>query len=128
MIQFQDTCNSCLEWIKESYKSQKSFAAGAYYETETANRHGCYVIGLNKTQIKNLLEEKAELSSIVTLNISVSDIHKTWLPEEIQVKSLNDIHDLQSRLMLLGGENQFGDSEYDSEISFFLQVNFYITN
>ena len=98
-------------------------------EAEAVNRRGYYVIGFSKSI--------ADLESAVTLenslhlyvpekrNGAINDQEDSISSEEnVKLYKLNDIGDLQSKLMLIGGqqgkEREMGQIEKDC----FLQVSF----
>ena len=87
---------------------------GAFMEAQLVNRKGKYVIGRKDFEIENLLKEKEELNSVISLETTTNG-----------KRSFDYIYDLQSRLMLLGSdlwENEKTDISKNFEIDFFLKV------
>lgn len=85
-------------------------------QAKEANRSGCYVIGNVRDEIDRFLNEEATLSEVIQLTIGSGE-EKTK-----KLYNLQDIYDLQSRLMLLGGGSS---TDKQAEKEYFLQVIIY---
>ncbi|XP_065678772.1 E3 ubiquitin-protein ligase rnf213-alpha isoform X3 [Hydra vulgaris] len=88
------TCtNHSLEWFKNAKKSQGSVATKSVMEAQIANRKGCFVIGNEKGIYLEFLD--FNLADVIKFQIKNDD-------STVKVYSLEEINDLQSRLMLVG--------------------------
>ena len=75
-------------------------SARSFLEAKKANSNGKYIIGNLTGKADFFFEQIAALHHVVKLKIVYED-------DKVQSKelSLDDVHDLQSRLMLLGRDN-----------------------
>ena len=111
-----------MEWFKQAKESQGSVSARSFLEAKKANSNGKYVVGNLSKNPRHFLEHTAELQDVVRLEI----IHKD---DQVQDKklSLENVHDLQSRLMLLGRENNKSEDNIKEgvfEKDYFVKVPF----
>ncbi|XP_065674932.1 E3 ubiquitin-protein ligase rnf213-alpha-like isoform X2 [Hydra vulgaris] len=89
--------NNNLEWFINAQKSQGSVATKTIMEAKTANRNGCFVIGNHGNNNDDFIVTK--LSDVVKFEIR-NFTEKVHTPKTY---TLEEVNDLQSRLMLLGG-------------------------
>ena len=111
-----------MEWFKQAKESQGSVSARSFLEAKQANSNGKYIVGNLSKNPEHFLEHTAELQDVVRLEI----IHKD---DQVQDKklSLENVHDLQSRLMLLGRENNKSEDNIKEgvfEKDYFVKVPF----
>ena len=111
-----------MEWFKQSKESQGSVSARSFLEAKKANSNGRYIIGNLFENPEHFLENTARLQDAVRLEITYKD-------DNFQSKtlSLEDVHDLQSRLMLLGRENNKSEDNIKEGIfekEYFVKVFF----
>ncbi|XP_065678749.1 E3 ubiquitin-protein ligase rnf213-alpha isoform X5 [Hydra vulgaris] len=106
--------NHNLEWFKNAKKSQGSVATKSIMEAQVANRKGCFVIGNKKN------------GCIDFLGFNLADVIKFQIINEdstVKEYTLEEVNDLQSRLMLLGGD--IGDKsvkDKQKEKDYFVEV------
>uniref|UniRef100_A0A7M5U071 RZ-type domain-containing protein n=1 Tax=Clytia hemisphaerica TaxID=252671 RepID=A0A7M5U071_9CNID len=100
IIEKLNDSNKNLEWFKQAKESQGSVSARSFLEAKKANSNGKYIIGNLNGKAEFFFEQTAALHHVVKLKIVYED-------DQVQSKelSLDDVHDLQSRLMLLGRDN-----------------------
>ena len=105
--------NRYLEWFKDAKKSQGSVETRSLKEAIEANKNGHYIVG--NFHHNKFLTEEVTLKEVIKLTIGEGKHTKEF--------SLEQIHDLQSRLMLLGGDidDQTGEN-MTNEKSYFVQV------
>ena len=90
-------------------------------QAKLANTYGHYIVGNIEGKYERFIEEEAKLNKVIELRITPSEED-----ELSKIFSLEEIHDLQSRLMLLGGDinSKISDNkQMDKE--YFVQVYFY---
>ncbi|XP_065678667.1 E3 ubiquitin-protein ligase rnf213-alpha isoform X7 [Hydra vulgaris] len=87
--------NRNLEWLKTAKESQGSVATKSIMEAQVANRRGYFIIGNQKNDNSDFLE--FDLADVIKFIIKTDDLKK---PDKEY--TLEEINDLQSRLMLLG--------------------------
>ena len=114
-----------MEWFKQAKESQGSVSARSFLEAKKANLNGRYIIGNLFERPEYFLENTAKLQDAVKLEITYKD-------DKVQSKtlSLEDVHDLQSRLMLLGRENNKSEDNIKEGIfekEYFVKVVFYLS-
>ncbi|XP_065678762.1 E3 ubiquitin-protein ligase rnf213-alpha isoform X2 [Hydra vulgaris] len=111
LIKLIDTNNN-LEWFKNAKKSQGSVATKTIMEAQIANRNGCFVIGNYGNNNGDFIVNK--LSDVIKFEI-VNSTPKAY--------TLEEVNDLQSRLMLLGGDIG-GNSlvEKQKERDYFIEI------
>ena len=88
-----------MEWFRQAKDSQGSVAAKSFMQAKVANRNGCYIVGNIKKEYQRFINEEATLEEVIELR--TSEQNKDGGKDE-KSYSLTEIHDLQSRLMLLG--------------------------
>jgi len=106
-------------WFKEAKESQGSVSARSFLEAKNANKNGRYVLG-NFSE-KDFLQQTVTLRQIVKLEVTYEEDQ-----EKVKILSLDDVHDLQSRLMLLGRENNKTEENVREGIfekEYFVKVN-----
>ncbi|XP_047126737.1 E3 ubiquitin-protein ligase rnf213-alpha isoform X2 [Hydra vulgaris] len=109
--------NNNIEWFINAQKSQGSVATKTIMEAQTANRNGCFIIGNHGNNNGDFIVTK--LSDVVKFEIRNST-EKVYTPKTY---TLEEVNDLQSRLMLLGGDIG-GTSSLDQqkEKDYFIEV------
>nr|XP_047126393.1 E3 ubiquitin-protein ligase RNF213 isoform X3 [Hydra vulgaris] len=106
--------NHNLEWFKNAKKSQGSVATKSIMEAQIANRKGYFVIGNQKSGCVDFLE--FNLADVIKFQIKNEDL-------TVKDYTLEEVNDLQSRLMLLGGD--IGDKsvkDKQKEKDYFVEV------
>ena len=112
-----------MEWFRQAKESQGSVATKSLMQAKLANRNGHYIVGNIKNEFQRFINEEAILEEVIELHTSVEN--KNGIKEEKRYK-LTEIHDLQSRLMLLGSDktattaNALENKQIEKE--FFVQV------
>ena len=112
-----------MEWFRQAKESQGSVATKSLMQAKIANRNGCYLVGNIREEFQRFINEKATLEEVIELRTSVQS--EDGVREEKSYK-LTEIHDLQSRLMLLGSDktanlaNTADNKQIEKE--FFVQV------
>ena len=86
-----------MEWFRQAKDSQGSVATKSLMQAKIANRNGCYVVGNIRKEFQRFINEEATLDEVIELRTSAGG-------EEEKRFRLAEIHDLQSRLMLLGSD------------------------
>ncbi|XP_067057901.1 E3 ubiquitin-protein ligase rnf213-alpha-like isoform X3 [Acropora muricata] len=103
-----------LEWLKTVQESLGSVAMTSLVQAEMINSRGVYVVGrLNREQDSvSEREERLSLDHVVRLTVPP----KKSGEENAQdvVYSLDEIKDLQSKLMLIAGKTEKGNDEVDT--------------
>lgn len=112
-----------MEWFRQAKESQGSVATKSLMQAKIANRNGHYIVGNIKNEFQRFINEEATLEEVIELHTSIEN--KNGIKEEKSYK-LTEIHDLQSRLMLLGSDktattaNALENKQIEKE--FFVQV------
>ncbi|XP_057290514.1 E3 ubiquitin-protein ligase rnf213-alpha-like isoform X3 [Hydractinia symbiolongicarpus] len=117
MIEKMIDTNRYVEWFKQAKEAQGSVATKSIMQAKAANRKGKYIIGNIRDNCERFIQEEATLKEVIQLVVENDD-------EKSQVYKLDEIRDLQSRLMLLGrdktdrhGENKEQEKDYFVETS-----------
>ena len=112
-----------MEWFRQAKESQGSVATKSLMQAKIANRNGYYIVGNIRNDFRRFINEEATLEEVIELRTNVEN--KNGIKDEKSYK-LTEIHDLQSRLMLLGsdkGATTASASENKQiEKEFFVQV------
>jgi len=108
-------------WFKDAKESQGSVSARSFLEAKNANKNGTYIVGNFSENIEDFLQQTATLHHVVRLEVTYEE------NEETRKKTLllDDVHDLQSRLMLLGRDTNKTEEnirEGTFEKEYFVQV------
>eukprot|EP00794_Sanderia_malayensis_P006458 gene6457-7190_t len=116
-------CNRQLEWFKKERESYGSIAKSSMMETEAANRRGYYIVGaIQETDAKRSLENSL---SLVVPEEDSNGKSKTG-DEDKKTYSIDEIRDLQSKLMLIGGnkgrQRESGQLEKDAFLKMFAAI------
>ena len=112
-----------MEWFRQAKESQGSVATKSLMQAKIVNRNGCYLVGNIREEFQRFINEKATLEEVIELRINVQS--EDGVRDEKGYK-LTEIHDLQSRLMLLGSDkianlaNTADNKQIEKE--FFVQV------
>lgn len=88
-----------MEWFRQAKDSQGSVATKSLMQAKVANRNGCYIVGNIKRECQRFINEEATLEDVIELRTSEQNENSRKVEKSY---SLTEIHDLQSRLMLLG--------------------------
>ena len=104
-----------MEWFKQAKESQGSVSARSFLEAKQANSNGKYIIGNLSEDPEHFLEHTAKLQDVVRLKIRLEIKNKDGKVQEKEL-SLENVHDLQSRLMLLGRENNKSEDNINEGI------------
>ncbi|XP_076109129.1 E3 ubiquitin-protein ligase rnf213-alpha-like [Mytilus galloprovincialis] len=105
-----DTCHE-LEWLKIVDESQGSVEVTSLAQAEAINLNGTYHIGLQKTGDGNQRKGQNQLQ--------LTDVQELIVTEKKEGKTLRreynyeQLHDLQSRLMLVAGKAEMGKDDVD---------------
>ena len=90
-----------MEWFRQAKESQGSVATKSLMQAKIANRNGHYLVGNIRGEFQRFINEEATLEEVIELRTSVQS--EDDIRDEKSYK-LTEIHDLQSRLMLLGSD------------------------
>ena len=90
-----------MEWFRQAKESQGSVATKSLMQAKIANRNGRYLVGNIRGEFQRFINEEATLEEVIELRTSVQS--EDDIRDEKSYK-LTEIHDLQSRLMLLGSD------------------------
>ena len=116
-----------MEWFRQAKDSQGSVATKSLMQAKVANRNGCYIVGTIREECQRFINEEATLEEVIELR--TSEQNKDGGKDE-KSYSLTEIHDLQSRLMLLGidklttGTNTAENKQIEKD--YFVQVPLFI--
>lgn len=112
-----------MEWFRQAKESQGSVATKSLMEAKIANRNGYYIVGNIRNDFRRFINEEATLEEVIELHTNVEN--KNGIKDEKSYK-LTEIHDLQSRLMLLGSDKAATTASASEnkqiEKEFFVQV------
>ena len=114
-----------MEWFRQAKDSQGSVATKSLMQAKVANRNGCYVVGNIKRECERFINDVATLEDVIELRTSEENKDSRKFEKSY---SLTEIHDLQSRLMLLGvdkvksGTNTAENKQIEKD--YFVQVPF----
>jgi len=127
-------CNRFLEWFKNERKSIGSVEISTMMDAKAANRRGLYKIGASEPN--NLQESAITLENSLCLYVAEKKEGPTNIQEDlsdacssekkVKIYRLNEIIDLQSKLMLIGGHKgkvqESGQNEKDCFLEMFEAV------
>ena len=123
----QVDCNQHLEWYKTAAESFSSVETSSMSEVEKVNRKGVYVVGSisQRDETGCSGEEVVSLDNALRLFVGefpaeVKDVD--LLASGIKCYSLDDIRDLQSKLMLIGGKRGRTKEPGQIETAYFIRV------
>lgn len=112
-----------MEWFRQAKESQGSVATKSLMQAKIANRNGYYIVGNIRNDFQRFINEEATLEEVIKLHTNVEN--KNGIKDEKSYK-LTEIHDLQSRLMLLGSDKAATTASASEnkqiEKEFFVQV------
>lgn len=112
-----------MEWFRQAKESQGSVATKSLMQAKIANRNGYYIVGNIRNDFRRFINEEATLEEVIELHTNVEN--KNGIKDEKSYK-LTEIHDLQSRLMLLGSDKAATTASASEnkqiEKEFFVQV------
>ena len=112
-----------MEWFRQAKESQGSVATKSLMQAKIANRNGYYIVGNIRNDFRRFINEEATLEEVIELHNNVDN--KNGIKDEKSYK-LTEIHDLQSRLMLLGSDKAATTASASEnkqiEKEFFVQV------
>lgn len=102
-------CNKELEWYKSVKETQQSVEITSYTQMSDIVKYGCYKVGSFKSQIFQNHHE------VVHLSLKEKD---KPLPKKSY--NLEELHDLESKLVLITGSK----AENREEVDLFIDVSF----
>ena len=112
-----------MEWFRQAKESQGSVATKSLMQAKIVNRNGYYIVGNIRNDFRRFINEEATLEEVIELHTNVEN--KNGIKDEKSYK-LTEIHDLQSRLMLLGSDKAATTASASEnkqiEKEFFVQV------
>jgi len=114
-----------LVWFEEAKESQGSLSARSFHEAKNANKNGKYLVGNFHQPFDEFLQQTATLNSVIRLEVTYEVKKDQTVEDVIKELTLDDVHDLQSRLSLLGRQkNETEEDVRDGtfEKKYFLKV------
>ena len=112
-----------MEWFRQAKESQGSVATKSLMQAKIANRNGYYIVGNIRNDFRRFINEEATLEEVIELHTNVEN--KNGIKDEKSYK-LTEIHDLQSRVILLGSDKAATTASASEnkqiEKEFFVQV------
>ena len=100
-----------LSWLKQIKESHGSVALTTMYQAEAINSCGVYYIADKKTKESTHVSGRLELCLENLVRLVVPEDKKK--NREEKVYSLEEIKDVQSKLMLIAGKAESGKEEVD---------------
>ena len=114
----QEDTNRHLEWLKAIKESHGSVAMSSLMQAEAVNARGIYEVGF--------LSQKAGTAGGTGIEPLISVIRLTVPPKEgdteTRTYNLDELKDLQSKLMLIAGKASHGNEEVDSFVAVSVDV------
>ena len=107
---FQEACNKELEWFKSVKETQGSVEVTSIGQMNNILKNGCYFIGSSRPEVQQ------SSSEIISLKLKERDKESRILKKKY---SLEELHDLESKLVLITGSK----AEYRKEVDYFLGVS-----
>jgi len=102
-----------LGWFKSVKETQGSVEVTSIGTMNTILKHGCYFIGSSRPDILQNVKD------IVRLKLTERDAESRIVKKKY---NLDELHDLESKLVLITGSK----AEYRHEVDLFLDVRLYI--
>jgi len=97
-----------MDWLQNVKTSHGSVAMSSLMEAKTINEHGIYSVGcLNEDASSSLVQEQLTLPNVIKLRVPSG---KTGNSKEY---TLDDLKDLQSKLMLIAAKASHGKQDVD---------------
>ncbi|CAG2236705.1 RNF213 [Mytilus edulis] len=118
-----DTCHE-LEWLKIVDKSQGSVEVNSLHKLKLSTSMGHIILDFTKQEME--IKEKDRISWYIIIFEQISDVLELRVTEKKEGKILRreynyeQLHDLQSRLMLVAGKAELGKDDVDR---FILVIN-----
>ena len=103
-----------LEWLKGVEKSHGSVAKSSLMEAKAINEHGVYRVGCISEDVEKSIETLT-LDAVIQLK----------LPADEKRFTLDDLKDLQSKLMLIAAKASHGKEDVDRFVDVSLLSTFY---
>lgn len=97
-----------MEWLQSVKTSHGSVAMSSLMEAQNINEHGIYSVGcLNEDESSSIVREQLTLPNVIKLRVPSG---KTGNSKEY---TLDDLKDLQSKLMLIAAKASQGKQDVD---------------
>ena len=97
-----------MDWLQSVKTSHGSVAMSSLMEAKTINEHGIYSVGcLYEDESSSIVPERLTLPNVIKLRVLSA---KT---ENSKEYTLNDLKDLQSKLMLIAAKASQGKQDVD---------------
>lgn len=104
----QEDTSRHMDWLQNVKTSHGSVAMSSLMEAKTINEHGIYSVGcLNEDASSSLVQEQLTLPNVIKLRVPSG---KTGNSKEY---TLDDLKDLQSKLMLIAAKASHGKQDVD---------------
>ena len=112
-VAFQCDTSRHLEWLKTIKESHGSVALTSLVQAEAINSRGVYIVGRQEAEDALPEDQERQLSvdSVISLTVPPKDDSEE---AESKTYSLDDLKDLQSKLMLIAGKASKGKDEVDA--------------
>ena len=91
-----------LEWLKGLEKSHGSVAKSFLMEAKAINEHGVYLVGCVSEDVEKSIE-----------TLTLDAVIRLKLPADEKRFTLDDLKDLQSKLMLIAAKASHGKEDVD---------------
>lgn len=105
-IYMQMDTNRHMEWLQSVKTSHGSVAMSSLMEAQTINEHGIYRVGC-ENESSSIVLEQLTLDSVIQLTLPTGENGKS------KEYSLDNVKDLQSKLMLIAAKASQGKEEVD---------------
>ena len=97
-----------MDWLQSVETSHGSVARSSLMEAETINKKGVYCVGsVNEDERSSVVPEQLTLDNVIQLTVP------TGKNGQSKAYTLNDLKDLQSKLMLIAAKASQGKEEVD---------------
>ena len=95
-----------MEWLKSVKTSHGSVALSSLMEAQTINEHGIYRVGC-EYESSSIVPEQLTLDNVIRLTLPTGENGKS------KEYSLDNLKDLQSKLMLIAAKASHGKQDVD---------------
>lgn len=97
-----------MDWLQSVKTSHGSVAMSSLMEAKTFNEHGIYSVGChNEDESSSLVPEHLTLPNVIKLRVSTGNTGNS------REYTLDDLKDLQSKLMLIAAKASHGKQDVD---------------
>ena len=102
-----------MEWLKTVKESHGSVAMTSLAQAKTINNNGVYVVGSVGSEEGPAMQSEGRpcLESVVRLTVPLRDEKGN---DESKIYSLDELKDLQSKLMLIAGKAEKGKDDVET--------------